>query len=536
MLKDHVTEVDTLRDLIAARARLGTKPLLVVDDEVLTYQDADRHSDAVANALLEVGVHKGSVVASYMYNSPDHLVLWMACVKIGAIWAPLNVSLVGQDLHRALTSCEPAATVVDAELIGNYLQSDFSFDGARIGRGDAPDGWLDWHELESGPPDAPPTFAAEATDPVALIFTGGTTGLPKGVLITNAYCLAGCLRYQELFEPSSSDVHIGVGQMFHAIGSVIDILCPLYAGMTAVLTRWFSARRFWPTVREHGGTISVLLGAVMVALLARPNDEDDPGNTLRIAGSVTGGMERARVTEFADRFGVRLLEMYGQTETGAPCCISQRTWDEPFASQGKPYGWAEVMIAEPSGAACDAGAEGEILIRMTEPGTFMAGYHRAPELFVERCKDLWFHTGDTGYLDDDGNLHFTGRQAHKIRRRGENVSAHEVEQILRQEDSVEDCAVIGVPLTDGDEAVKAFVRLRPGHSEDPERIVEFCASQLAYFKVPRFIEFLTEFPRSATKGDVLRHVLQARGNDLGWDRDAEGLSVRNQAFRADQQP
>lgn len=531
LLNDHVTEVDTLRDLIAARSGLGSKPLLIVDDEVLSYADADRRSNSVAHALVGLGVAKGSVVASYMYNSPDHFVLWMACVKLGAIWAPLNVSLVGQDLHRALTSCDPGAVVVDGELLGNYLDSDFEFRGARIIRGEAPDRWLGWEEVASDSSEPVPSGPLDAADPVALIFTGGTTGLPKGVLITNAYCIAGCLRYQELFDPSPSDVHIGVGQMFHAIGSVIDVLCPMYAGMTAVSTRWFSARRFWTTVRQYGGTISVLLGAVMVALLARPVEEDGSGNTLRIAGSVTGGMERARVAEFADRFGVRLLEMYGQTETGAPCCISQRTWDEPYASQGKPYGWAQVMIAEPDGAACAAGTEGEILIRMTEPATFMAGYHRAPELFVERCRDLWFHTGDTGYLDADGNLHFTGRQAHKIRRRGENVSADEVEQVLRQEASVADCTVVGVPLPDGDEAVKAFVMLRPGHTDDPRRLVEYCATQLAYFKVPRFVEFVTEFPRSASKGDVLRHVLRARGNDRAWDRDAAGVPVHNQAFR-----
>jgi crotonobetaine/carnitine-CoA ligase len=534
LLNGHNTDVDTVRDLLRRRAELGNKRLLIVDDEALSYRQADTLSNALGNALRQLGVAKGDVVASYLYNCTDHFVLWMACVKIGAIWAPLNISLVGDDLSLALASCAPGAVVVDGELFDIYTAAGAADAGIRVVRGDAragAPGWLSLAELIAYPDQDEPGVTIDSGDPVALIFTGGTTGLPKGVLLSSTYCLAGALRYHEMFAPGSTDVHIGVGQMFHAIGSVLDILCPMYWGMTTVLTRWFSATRFWPTVRRHHATVSVLLSAVIVALLARDPAGDDAANSLRIAGSVTGGMDPARVAEFASRFQVRLLELYGQTETGAPCCVGQRVDDPPFESQGAPHGWADIAVIDPRGFPCATGEEGEIVLRMTEPGTFMSGYHNAAALYEERCRDLWFHTGDTGYLDERGNLHFAGRQAHKIRRRGENVSAYEVEQVILELKGVEECVVVGVPVGDGDEAVKAVICPSALGPPDPGDVISHCVARLAYFKVPRYVQFVPSLPRSSAKGEVLRHVLKAEGAGDSWDRESFGVEVRNQAFR-----
>jgi crotonobetaine/carnitine-CoA ligase len=533
LLNGHRTDVDTVRDLVRARAHLGAKVLLVVDDEEVTYGEADHRANALANALRSLGVTKGDVVATHLYNGVDHFILWMACVKLGAVWAPLNISLAGADLRQAIDSCAPVAMVVDEALFDNYESAGAPASAVRILRGSRRAGsrdWLSLADLVAHPDASEPPVEISSADPVALIFTGGTTGLPKGVLLSSTYCLAGILRYGELFGPSSADVHIGVGQMFHAIGSVVDILCPMYWGMTTVLTRWFSARRFWPAVRRHRGSISVLLGAVIVALLAREPAEDDADNTLRIAGSVTGGMDQRRVARFADRFAVRLLEIYGQTETGAPCCIGQRLEDAPFESQGAGQGWADLAVVDAMGFPCPPGTEGEIVLRMTHPGTFMSGYHNAPALYEQRCRDLWFHTGDTGHLDERGNLHFLGRQAYKIRRRGENISAHEVELVIAELDGVAECVVVGVADVDGDESVKAVIVAADSGAPAPEDVIAHCADRLAYFKVPRYVQFVPVLPRSSAKAEVLRHVLRDEGPGSSWDREAAGLKIRNHAF------
>jgi crotonobetaine/carnitine-CoA ligase len=535
-LNGHTTDVDTLRELFARRATLGDKPLLVVDGESLTFREADRRGNMLGNALLAANIRPGDVVACLLYNSTDHFVVWAACAKIGAIWAPLTISLGADDLRTALTACDPVAVVVDEELVATFTAAGGRPPALRVLRTTAtqpgpllPD-WRTLADLEARSPSTEPDVVVTPGDPVALIFTSGTTGLPKGVLLSSTYCLAGCLRYREMFEPSAQDVHIGVGQMFHAIGSVVDIVCPLYSGMTTVLTRWFSARRFWPTVRAHSGTISVLVGPVLVALLARDSDADDRDTPLRVVGSVTGGLDRHRVLGFGRRFGVRLLEMYGQTETGAPCVVGQRPGDDPVAAQGMGHGWTEIAVAAADGSPAPPGVEGEILLRPTEPGTFMLGYHRSPDLVVERCRDLWFHTGDLGRLDEAGHLHFVGRQAHRIRRRGENVSAHEVERAILDDPDVAECAVVGVPDCDGDEEVKAFVRPRPGAAPDPAALVERLGRRLAYFKVPRFVELVDELPRSASKGEILRHELAARPHTRAWDRERRGVAVPNLAF------
>src|SRR5207302_1894825 len=155
-----------------------------------------------------------------------------------------------------------------------------------------------------------------------------------------------------------------------------------------------------------------------------------------------------------------------------------------FESQGAPHGWADVAVVDHLGFPRPLRTEGEIVLRMTHAGTFMSGYHNAPALFEQRCRDLWFHTGDTGYLDERGNLHFTGRQAHKIRRRGENISAHEVEQVIAELDGVAECVVVGVPDNDGEESVKAVVVRTSGAALGAAEVVAHCADRLAYFKVP----------------------------------------------------
>lgn len=525
----HDLEVATIRDLIRTRAVLGEKPLAIVDGTVLTYVDADRRANALANRFAELGVAKGDVVATYMYNSTDHILVWFAAAKLGARWAPLNVALVKQDLAYTIGDCAPRVIVLDEELLPAYreVRAETSSGRVEVVRGTVPDedGWLALDDLRDGP-ETEPTVAVEPDDPAGLIYTGGTTGLPKAVEVTNFWYFPGALRYFEMLDPTPQDVHLALGQMCHTIGSAVDILTPMYWQMTTVGTRWFSVSRFWETVRQHGCTLTVLLGTLMARLLTpdeRPNDRD---NTLRLAVSVTGGMPREQIERFSQRFGVPLLETYGQTEAGPLGCINQRLEDLPRVSQGSPHGWIELRIADADGTTCPSGIVGEILLRPTVPGSFMRGYLNKPGRFELACRDLWFHSGDLGYLDKYGDLHFAGRMAHMIRHRGENVSAIEIEQVLLTHPSVRNCAVIGVANDVGEDDIKAVVQLAAGAHVTELQLVQHCEAHIAYFKVPRYVEFVDELPLSVTKGDVERHKLHALGKGAAWDREAAGYQVR----------
>jgi len=524
-LNGHRPDVVTVADLIAARAALGEKPLAVIEGETLTYAEADLRANRIANALVELGVGKGDVVATLMHNSVEHVCTWFGSAKLGAIWAPLNIALVQLDLKAALADAAPRVVVVDEALLGNLAVVGPQLEGAGttvVVNGKVPpgSGSVPFQDLLAGSPRRP-DVEVEPSDPAGLIFTGGSTGRPKGVLVSNLWYFPGVLRYGEMLDPRPDDVHIGVGQLCHTIGSAVDVLGPVYWGLTTVLGRRFSASRFFDVARAHDGTLTVLVEPVMMALLKQDAREDDADNPLRLAATAAGKMADENYDAFRSRFDIDLLELYGQTETGPLGCISQRLDDRPHRSLGTGNGWAEIAIADPGdGRILDAEEQGEILLRPTHPGTFLLGYHRQAERFVEACRDLWFHTGDLGHLDQQGYLHFDGRLAHAIRRRGENIAAAEVEQVLLLHPSIAECAVVGVPAELGEEEVKAYVVPRAGEAIEPEEIVHFCEQRIAYFKVPRYVEFAAELPRSVTKDEVERYKLRERGIGEAWDREA----------------
>jgi carnitine-CoA ligase len=526
-LNGHELEVATVKELIRTRGSLGDRRFATIADESLTFADANEQGNRIANSLRALGVAKGDVVATYMQNSVSHICAWFAAAKLGAIWAPLNIALINLDLVYTIRNAAPKVLIVDERLVPNVLAvsaqlSELGMTVVVHGDGDGlPSSWATFDELRRGAANEP-DVDVQPSDPAGLIYTGGSTGLPKGVLVSNLWYFPGILRYKEMFQPTERDVHLGLGQMCHTIGSAVDVLTPFYFGMHTVLSPRFSASRFWETARRHEATITVLVGPLMTFLLNQPARADDANNPIRIAGTATGQVPRDVPERFAERFRVDLLELYGQTETGPLGCISQRLHDRPYHSVGTPNGWAEVMIAGPDDRPCRPGTVGEILLRPVYPSTFLLGYHGQPEKFAEACRNLWFHSGDLGHLDDHGYLHFDGRQAHSIRRRGENIAAVEIEEALLLHPDVADVAVVGVPSQVGEEDIKAYLVPREGASLDPAEVLRFCGERIAYFKVPRYVELATELPRSVTKNEIERYKLRDRGIGDAWDREASG--------------
>lgn len=524
----------TLIEVLADRAaRAPQRFALEIAGTPLTLGEWEARSSAVAANLHRLGVRKGDRVATLLHNHVAQVLIWFGAAKIGAIWCPFNVALVGEDLRYTLLDSGPRVLVVDAETAPAVAALNeptlvqmhrFTVDEPSADTGLLPFGEL----LASGA--ARPDVLVAPSDPAVIIYTGGTTGMPKGVVLPHFAYVAGGFRYCEFWEPHSGDVHYTALQLFHAGCQHGAVLAPLFGGIPAYIDRWFSARAFWRRVRETRATLIDPLGTMLAVLCKQPPDLLDRVHEVRCCWFATAHLPKSILEEFQKRFGVRLRPgSYALSESGGNYTISQRLHDpeHPEGACGKPWGWAEVCIADELDQPLQPGEVGEILLRPTIPYTFMLHYHNKPEVTSRALRNQWLHTGDYGWVDPRGYLFFKGRQAHWLRRRGENISAFEVESIVAQYPGVAEVAVLGVPSELGEEDVKAFVIPSLEHCIDPAQLWRWCVERMTRFKVPRFIEIVDDFPRSAAKREVQREKLRALGNANAWDSEAPGNTRRS---------
>jgi len=510
----------TLRELIALRAGLGSKPLLICRDDVLTYAEADRRSNEVANRLLEFGVAKGDVVATFMYNSLPQALIWFGCAKIGAIYAPLNVSLVKDDLAYSLNDTNAKLLVLDAELVPAFNASRAALTREPLlfvlGRTTELQA-LPFERLLGGSA-ALPDIEVRPTDPAAIVYTGGSTSMPKGVLVSHFYYVVAAVRYGEIAQATADDVHFANSHFFHIGGQQFGVTGPLYHGMTGVMEKWFSVSRYLDVARKYGATVIDPIGTMIAALMNRPASPTDRQHKMRVGVGIASGQVRREVRDgFERRFGVTLLEVYSMTEMGVLLC-SERLHDRRSGSCGRPHGWAEICIVDQDDNPLPAGTPGHILLRPKVLNSSMMRYVNKPQETIAAWRNLWYHSSDLGYLDADGYLHFVGREAHWVRKGGENVSAFEVEKVIAGHPAVLDCAIVGVPAELGEEDVKAYIQLKPGAGPiEPGAFVDYCRERIAFFKVPRYVAFVDGFPRTMTKNEIARHELRARGIGRAWD-------------------
>ena len=502
----------------------------------LTYAELVQRADATAAGLHQLGAGRGDRVATVLANCPEALITWLACARIGAVYCPLNNALGDADLRHVIAEIDPTVLLVEAGAPGQVdwrslapaaqlvtlcpASPDPSTSG---GGGDT--GAVGFASLaQTG--TTPPDVAVDPADPAVLILTGGTTGLPKAVIRNHFSLMCSAVRYAAMLEVAPSDRQLVNGQLFHSAAQECGFIGPLMAGIPSYWTAKFSVRSFWDRAISSGATLTDLNGAVLNFLLAQDLSAHDHSHSLTRAICATHGVTAKARAQFQARFGIpHLLEIFAMSETGMLlfCNTPSSTRD---GSVGHSRGWCEVRIADERGFPLATGEVGEILLRPTLPASTTSGYFRRPEATVTLLRDGWLHTQDLGRVDADGWLYFADRQVNRVRRRGENISVTEVEQILDSHPQVLESAVVGVPSEFGDQDLKAVVVALPGPDLRPTTLIDWCVARLASFKVPRYIVITDEpLPRAATKQQIERHQVRDIGRGREWDRDADRLTA-----------
>jgi crotonobetaine/carnitine-CoA ligase len=520
--------MDWIRDLLERRARDDrARPFCLHRDGVVTYGALGEAVTRLAGGLARLGVSAGDRVAVVLPTHLDHIYTFLALARLEAIQVPINVHLKALGLRFPLEHSEARVVVADARC-GPELGPMLGERGAAeivVWHGGMPAGSparaVRFEDVLSAGGAAPRPVATASPQLVSITYTSGTTGAPKGVMMTEAMYRAAAETAGLLADLGPGDVLLFWEPVYH-IGGSETILASLLAGVPIALVERFSASRFWADARRYGATHIHHLGGIMGLLMKQPARDDDAVNPVRISW---GGGAPAPIWEaFERRFGLRIREAYGLTEGASFTTVNLAG---RVGSVGTPVAHFEVRIVGDDGAPCGPGQVGEIIQRGREPGLLTPGYFKDPERTAATLRDGWLYTGDLAYADSDGFLYLVGRKKDSLRRRGENVSAWEVERVVNLHPEVEESAVIGVPsdlFGGGDEEIKIFVRRMPGADLDPLALIHWCERHLAHFQIPRYIQFVESLPK--TPSERIKKDALSRSVADSWDLEASGYRPR----------
>ena len=519
-----------LGSLLEDRARRnGGKAFLRYREQVVTYAEAADRARRVARGLADLGVDHGTHVGIFLPNRSEFVDTWFALATLGAVEVPVNVAHRGDLLRHVVKQSDVELLVTDAPLLERLAEVPEALGRVRaivlVGDGPAPDDVVGrkvvpFDDLLGAAPLAGESKVAHS-DPLAIIYTSGTTGRSKGAICCHAYYLALAADYVAQHRIVEDDCLYCYLPLFHVNAQAFTICGALVANATVALTERFSASRFWGEVRAYGCTVFNAHGATLAMLFRQPERPDDADNRVRVVHATPA--PPWLYESFERRFGVKLQEDYGSTESGVICYMP---YDEVrIGSCGLPLPEYEVRIVDENDDEVPSNTVGEIVSRPRAPWRMFSGYYRMPEETLHAFRNLFFHTGDLGRKDDDGYVYFAGRKADYLRRRGENVSCYEVENVLMNHPAVHECAVVGAPAEIGEEEVWAIVLRKPDAQVTELELVQFCESRLPYFAVPRFVSWAQSLPKTPT-GKTEKFRLRADGPAAAWDRQRVGYKVR----------
>jgi crotonobetaine/carnitine-CoA ligase len=512
------------RMLLRQAARHGQRRLVSIGGMTLTYAEASEAAAGYAAALTAAGIKPGDRVAIMCGNRAELLLIILGCGWLGAIAVPINVASRGAQLEHILSNCGAQLMVIERELapvVSRLDRGRFPLETLWL-VGEGSGGTVDGFRCRPFPPPQKglPPHPVVPGDTFAILYTSGTTGLSKGVCCPHAQYFWWAVYTGDLIGVREGDVLMTTLPMFHT-NALNAFFQALLNGATLVVEPRFSASGFMTALARHNATVTYVLGAMVPMLLAQPPSEADRAHKVRIA--LAPAVPAQFHAEFTERFGFGLLDGYGSTETN--CIMGAPLAEQRPGLMGRLLDGFSARVVDAQDNELADGEAGELILRADEPFAFATGYFGMPGKTVEAWRNLWFHTGDRVIRENDGFYRFIDRMKDAIRRRGENISSYEVEQVLVSHPQVENAAVFPVRSQLAEDEVMAAVVLRPGEKLAYEALLDYCQPRMPYFAVPRYVEYVDALPVTEN-GKVTKYKLRERGITAAtWDREKAGYKV-----------
>ncbi|MET4808158.1 AMP-binding protein [Limibacillus sp. MBR-115] len=506
----------TFRSILEMRAQTDPDHQFCIwEGGNLTVGDLYKRSTQLANSLLNMGLDKGDVVALMLDQHAEHMIALYACAQIGVARTSINVNAKGDYLSLLLADAKPT-TIIAEKAYHTLLEP--ALKATSIAH-------IVWHDqsgrsefdrlIEAGA-STPPAIAAAPDDVLVINYTSGTTGSPKKFARSDRVVQIGSIGCLLIGNMEPGDILLFWEPLYHGAGHQ-TVFAAIMEKITLALVPRFSASRFWDQARCFNATKIHYIGGILPILLKQPPLDSDREHPVKIAWGA--GCPADIWEEFERRFGVEIHEGYGLSEVANYVAINV---DGPRGSIGKPLPWFSVKVVDDDEKIVPLGEVGEIVVKGKEPGNTSISLNTVRTM----TQDGWIKTGDLGSFDKNEYLFFTGRKSDSLRRRGENVSAWEVERIVARHPAIEECALVGVDsgLGAGDDDLKLFVKLKPQELLEPLELIKWCEDKMPYFQIPRYIAFSPEFPK--TPSQRIRKAELSRSKNDCWDLNETGYALK----------
>jgi len=501
------SEFANIGEMVATQARRYSDKIAIrYYERDITYRELDEQSTRVANGLQKLGVRKGDRVCILMDNSPEFFYAYFGIIKIGGIAGPVNCWWQTGEIKYLLNDSGAVCLLVDH----NYREHvDKIIDDTpalkNVIERDATDDRFHAFEKMLTEEVSLPTVEIDLSDVSTIVYTSGTTGTPKGVLLTHKNILTNSWQASLLANIDEKDVIMCFLPLFHVNGLVITGTSPLTRGSQIILRRGFSASEFWECVAKYRVSIFSGVPTVYQILLNTPSDEGVDVSSLRYGVCGAAPMPVEAIRKFEEQFNMIIVEGYGLTEGTAGATANPIDGVRKIGSIGIPFAGTEARLFDERDEEVPQGEVGEICIQGDH---VMKGYFNKPEDTAQTLRGGWLHTGDMAYKDEDGYLFIVDRKKEMIIRGGENIYPKELEGIIYQHPQVMESAVVGVPDAIFGEEVMACLVLHPGEVLTEEAFKDWCRANMASYKVPKYVDIRTELPKNIL-GKVLKKELRS---------------------------